>query len=89
MYDYKTQKPNLFKEENQELFLKIRDKVKAMLKFAGAVRMGEILHNNTGSSWDMMACVDRMVEIQELRELRQERECAGQERVFVALTLEP
>jgi len=82
-YVYETQRPNIFTEEGQRLFLKIRDNTQALLKQAGAVRLQEMISGSCGDSWDMLACVDRMVELGELHEIRQEN-CAAQHRVFVA-----
>ena len=83
MYDYRTERPKLFTEEGQILFLKIRDRVKYLLKTAGAVRMQEVIAGIcSGDSWQMLACVDRLVELGELREVTHDV-CAGQHRVFV------
>jgi len=82
MYRYEDIKPQIFTESGQELFLSIRDNIHALLKSAGAVRMQEaICCGKTGDSWQMLACVDRMIELKEIREIPQE--CAGQHRVFV------
>lgn len=82
MYSYEEIKPTLFTEQGQVMFLKIRDRVKSLLKVAGAVRMQEAISKCTGSSWDMLACVDRLVELKEIREITGEK-VAGQHRVFV------
>ncbi len=82
-YSYQTQRPNLFTESGQVMFLKIRDRVKSLLSTAGAVRMQEATSESTGDSWDMLACVDRMVELKELKEVTAGWEVAGQHRVFV------
>jgi hypothetical protein len=68
-YNYVTQKNNLFCDEGQKLFLKIRDKVKQHIRQSGAVRMDKILSGISGDSWDMLACIDRMIELGELIEL--------------------
>jgi hypothetical protein len=75
-YSYERERPGLFTEEGQVRFIKVRDKVKSLLETAGAFRLAE-----TGiASWEDIACIDRMVELGELVELR--RECWGQYRVF-------
>jgi len=67
------------------MFLKVRDTVKHLLKEAGAVRMEEAISGVTGDSWQMLACVDRLVELGEIMELRYPSgEPAGQHRVFVS-----
>lgn len=83
MYDYQKLKPEILTDEGQRLFLKIRDKVNALLKQAGAVRMQEAINGFSGETWLMLACVDRMVELKELRELTEHANTAGQYRVFV------
>lgn len=82
-YNYQTERREIFTEDGQTTFLKIRDNVQSLLKKAGAVRMQEVMSCATGSSWTMIACVDRLVELGELREIQQP-DCAGQHRVFVA-----
>ena len=93
MYNYQQVKPLLFSDEGQRLFLKCRDRVKDLLKASGAVRMEEAIKTLSGTSWTMLACLDRMVELGEIREIR-EREVLGpyndviegpaQHRIFVA-----
>lgn len=81
-YDYKTIKPTLFTDNGQRMFLKIRDRVHGLLKQAGAVRMTEAIAGNTGSVWDMLACVDRMVELGEIVEITP-KDAVGQSRIFI------
>jgi hypothetical protein len=82
MYNYNEQKKKIFTEKGQEMFLKIRDNSKTMLSIAGCFRMTEAIKVVTGDVWDMMACVDRMVELGEIVEVEQ-KNCAGQHRIFV------
>lgn len=82
-YDYRTQRAELFTERGQIMFLEIRDRVKRLLSQSGAVRMEEAIKGTSGVSWDMLACVDRMVELGELREITAGIQVAGQQRVFV------
>ena len=81
MYTYEGEKRALFTEEGQVMFLKIRDNINRLLESAGAVRMQEAISVVTGSSWTMLACVDRMVELGEIREITGQG-VAGQYRVF-------
>jgi hypothetical protein len=81
MYNYETEKKELFTEYGQVMFLEIRDNVKVLLKKSGAVRMQEAIAGSSGSSWTMLACIDRMVELKELREITGSG-VAGQHRVF-------
>ncbi len=86
MYDYNTEKSRLFTDEGQRLFLSIRDNVKAKLKVAGAVRCQEAMQNTIGTfdTWTALACIDRLIELGELVEIGQGRNCATQYRVYVA-----
>lgn len=81
MYVYEEQKSVIFTEQGQRMFLEIRDRANALLKNAGAFRMLEVFC--CGDSWDMMACVDRLVELGEIVELTQTN-VAGQYRAFVS-----
>jgi hypothetical protein len=83
MYNYQTEKSKIFTEEGQTTFLKIRDKVQHLLKQSGAVMMQNAISGITGDSWIMLACVDRLVELKEIREITQDN-VIGQHRVFVA-----
>lgn len=81
-YEYNKERAALFTDEGQRLFLAIRDKTKSLLAQAGAARCDKMIAGNSGSSWQMLACVDRMVEIGELKELTGNN-AAGQHRVFI------
>lgn len=83
MYEYEAEKPAIFTERGQVMFLCIRDNVKRLLKEAGAVRMQEAMAG-TGRSWTMLACVDRLVELGELVEVTEKGKMSEQYRVFVA-----
>lgn len=83
MYNYETEKPRLFTESGQVMFLKVRDNVKELLHKAGAVRAQEAWTQVCGDSWIMLACLDRLVELKEIREISSDG-VPGQHRVFVA-----
>lgn len=84
-YNYQTEKPFLFTDEGSRKFLAVRDHVQALLKQAGAVRMAEAMRGfpGGGTNWQMLACVDRLVEIGELLEVPRINYGAGQDRIFV------
>lgn len=72
MYSYEKEKASLFTEENQRLFLDIRDRVllsKEDFTLANAIK------GFYGSSYTMIACIDRLVELNEIYE-------KGNSRVF-------
>ena len=82
-YIYEEEKPFLFTDDGQRMFLKIRDNAKRLLREAGAFTLGSAIQAaSSGSSWQMIACVDRLVELGEIREITGD-DVAGQFRVFV------
>lgn len=80
-YDYSTHRERLFTDEGQKLFIKIRDKVHELIESSGSIRMQEAITPANGDVWDLLACVDRMVELGELREIPTDG--PGQHRLFV------
>ena len=82
MYNYKEHKPTVFTEEGQVRFLKIRDKMNALIKLSGVCTMDEATRGSGGSSWDQMACVDRLVELNEFVEVIQLEKPIAQHRIF-------
>lgn len=80
-YKYETIRSNIFTDEGQRVFLKIRDRVNELVENSGCFAMGYILGLHA-DDWMCMACVDRMVELDELQELVGGR--AGQNRIFVS-----
>ena len=81
-YNYEKIKPKIFIEAHQRLFLEIRDKVHGFLNESGVAKMGFILNGSSGDVWVMMACVDRLVELGEIKEVFH-GDCAGQDRMFI------
>jgi hypothetical protein len=83
MYNYENQKKNIFTEDGQIMFLQIRDRVQKLLKEAGAFMLENAINKQSGDSWNMLACIDRLVELKEIKEVTKENEVAGQHRVFI------
>lgn len=87
MYSYEKEKPKILTDDGQRYFLSVRDFVQKCLKQGGAVIMSKAMSPPGGSgicdSWGKMACVDRLVELGEIREVSQHG-CAGQHRLFVS-----
>jgi len=83
MYNYEKEKRKIFTEEGQVMFLSVRDKVNDLLRQSGAVRMQEVISGEKGDVWTMLACVDRLIELREIREITG-RDAPGQHRVFVS-----
>ena len=86
MYEYGTQRRNLFTEDGVRMLTKIRDNAKRLLDSAGAFMSCQAWSGVSGNSWDMLAALDYLVENEEIREITGS-EVAGQHRVFVATRL--
>lgn len=83
MYSYVAERAELFTDEGQRMFLKVRDESKRLLKLAGAVTCERLMAAaGSGSSWTMLACVDRLVELGELRRVTPRGTVATQDEVF-------
>ena len=82
-YLYAAMRSHVFTEGGQVMFLKIRDRTARLLDEAGAAMLQNMISGNTGDSWLMLACVDRMVELGEIREVTDPETVMGQHRVFV------
>jgi hypothetical protein len=82
-YSYATEKPKVFTEDGQVMFLKIRDRAKDLLAQSGAVTCEKLMATVTGDSWSRLACIDRLVELRELIEIPNPTSTAGQHRIFI------
>jgi len=80
-YDYSVSKKDIFTDEGQKEFLRVRDHVKKMIELSGAFMMIKAWHPISGSTDTMMAYVDRLVELEEIIEIKYH--CMGQHRVFI------
>lgn len=81
-YQYEGERNKVFLESNQKMFLSIRDRARGLLDSAGAFNLASVIAGCSGDSWTMIACVDRLVELGEIKEVAREH-CAGQYRIFV------
>jgi len=82
-YSYQVQRPGLFTEEGQVRFLAVRDEAKRLLDLAGAVQSSKLMIGS-GDSWEMLARIDRLVELGELYEIPNPKSLGwAQHRVFV------
>ena len=82
-YSYATQRPVVFTEAGQVMFLRIYDSARDLIKTAGAVRADKlIMAAGTCDTWDVLACIDRLVELGEIVEVKNTVSEAGQFRLF-------
>jgi len=80
-YRYAGQRPRLFLEENQQAFLRTRDKALKLCDLAGCVMMSKLFGEGNDNLIEM-AFVDRLIELGELQEIPQTN-ARSQDRIFV------
>lgn len=80
-YQYTVERPKLFTEDGQVMFLKIRDNAQRLLREAGAFRADKAWKDVSGNSWQMLACLDRLVELGEIERISVNT--WGQNQVFI------
>ena len=68
-YSYQIQRPFVFTEKGQEMLLAMRDIARQHIEQSGAVCYAAITRVHSGSRWDILACVDRLIELGDLRRL--------------------
>lgn len=85
-YSYEIERSYVFTDEGQRHFLHIRDLANRLLSEAGVVMCDKLLvlgPVSAATDWEMLACVDRLVELGELIEVLNPLSRAGQHRLFV------
>jgi len=85
MYSYATERRHLFTEEGQVMFLKVRDNVHSLLRTAGAFAAAKAWKGVSGDTWMMLACLDRLVELREIRRVTSPGTVAGQDEIFTGV----
>lgn len=83
MYDYQKRRPFVFTESGVKMLLEIRDKVFSLCKKAGACTMEAAM--TSGDSWDMLACVDYLVERGDICK-RPGQFSSGQDQILIWIT---
>ena len=83
MYEYKDHKNWPCSAEGQKQFLDIRDRVHQAIKDSGCISMGKAISGESGDSFRIQACVDRLVELGEIKEAKNPISSAGQHRIFI------
>lgn len=87
MYEFEKERAKVFTDDGLKMFTAIRDKTRELIGLAGAAKLGRMINGcGGGDTFTMQACIDLMVERQEIREVTG-RGVAGQDRIFVAGSL--
>lgn len=79
-YIYENERQEIFTESGMAMFVEMRDQVKAKCKIAGAVRFDAL--SFTGSSWTALACMDLMIERNDIRRVTEGQGIAAQHHVY-------
>lgn len=66
-YEYQIERPKLFTEEGVAMLFKVRDQVSKHIFHAGACTADKIIRPITGDSWLMLAAIDYMEELGEIK----------------------
>jgi len=82
MYDYEKERKRIFTDEGQRVFMGVHKTANKLLDEAGAFMMFSALKGIGGDTWTLMAYIDRMVELGEIKEIT-DGNTLGQYRVFV------
>ena len=82
MYNYATEKHNLFTEEGFKTLIKVQDSAKHLLQTAGAFTADKAMQGCTGNSWTMLAAIDYLLEQKKFREVPTPASTWGQNRIF-------
>lgn len=72
-YEYEKERPWLFTDDGQRMFIKVRDRAKYLSSTAGAMQIICLLQGMGGDSFKQLACVDRLIELEEFRRIDREQ----------------
>lgn len=79
-YEYQKERPGLFTETGMALFISLRGQVRTKCKVSGCVRFDKL--SISGDSWTALACMDLMIEREEVRRVTNGQERAAQYHVY-------
>jgi hypothetical protein len=84
MYNYNEQKEKLLTTSGFNAFIQVKANAEKLLKEAGAFKLHNVIQgvSGAGSSWTLLACVDKLVENKEIKEIPQ-IDRISQDRIFV------
>lgn len=83
MYDYKKEVQWIFTDRGQRQFLSIRDRAALLTKEAGACTINALFRTQSGDSYHILACIDRLVELGDYKYL--DNDDTTQNKVLVPL----
>jgi hypothetical protein len=84
-YNYQKERPRLFTEDGQTMLVTMRDTIQRKVKVAGAVTARAAMSDVSGDTWMMLAVLDRLMEMGDIRRIEQRGHVAGQDEVYVWL----
>lgn len=69
MYRYQEQRENIFTEEGIKMLQEIRLNINRLSNQLNSFTLENAIKGCTGNSWDMLACIDYLVETGEISEV--------------------
>ena len=86
MYKYEDEKSRLFTDEGQRVLFKVRDNFKELETVSGAIKASKLMAQTTnyGDTYLFLACMDRLVEIGEIKEIT-DSETIAQNKVYIRI----
>lgn len=78
MYNYNEQKAKLFTTEGVKMLMQISANAKRLTDIAGCATIEKVISCASGDTWTMLACIDYLIEIGELRKVHQALSCLSQ-----------
>jgi hypothetical protein len=84
MYNYNEQKAELLTTSGFNAYVQVKANAEKLLKESGAFKLHNVIQgvSGAGSSWTLLACVDKLVENKEIKEIPIPDRMA-QDRIFV------
>jgi hypothetical protein len=82
MYSYQDMRPQTLTDEGQRAVIKTRDRARMLCEMAGCCSLEALIYPLTGDTWLMLAVVDRVVELGDLRPVVETSTPAAHARLF-------
>jgi hypothetical protein len=84
-YSYQVERRRLFTEDGQATFITVRDTCRRLIEKSGACQSMNAGRDLKGyDAWELLACLDLMVERGELRYVQGPENAAGQDWTYIA-----
>lgn len=82
MYRYVNARENVFTAEGVKMLMRIRKNIEVMAKVSGVVTVERAISGCTGDNYLMLACIDLLKELGEVKEIKLEVPPPAQHRIL-------